>query len=412
MSVITKEVYFGTGRPEKGTAKICFDESLFFADSRIYSHSLAQFCAVFSAAGYDMPIEQNSAEKTGISAVLSEFEMSDIECYPESLENEVGYFFAHREICCDDEKRTLIFAAFLGSRYTQWYTNFDAGTGEMHEGFKQAADFVFDRLNTYIDRHSLKIEKCTFLLTGHSRGAAAANLMAARMIDENYILPERFFTYTFASPTLTRSEKAGSEKYGGIYNIINDEDFVTRCMPPQWGYRRYGKTAVLPCKNNLADYDLYLKKVNDYYSKLVPGDLYIPYRKSTKKMDSLFDNLVKYVPDINAYYNKKFNLCGDRVSLHDFFEQSLCSIIGEPAGSKKIEQGTKMLVKTSIMRPASSRALRLISDFFILYEGLAGATKGKISKQYFSYAHAVYTYCSLTEAVSESQLKEINKDLR
>lgn len=412
MSVTTKKIYFGTGKPEKGTAEICFDESLFFADSRIYSHSLAQFCAVFSAAGYDMPIEQNNAEKTGISAVLSEIEMTDIECYPESLENEVGYFFAHREICSDDEKRTLIFAAFLGSRYNQWYTNFDAGTGEIHKGFGEAANFAFGRLNTYIKKHSLKIGNCAILLTGHSRGAATANLMAARMIDENYIISDRVFTYTFASPTLTRSENAGGEKYGGIYNIINDEDFVTRCMPPQWGYRRYGKTVVLPCRNNFADYDLYLKKVNDYYSKLVPNDLYIPYRKSTKKMDSLFNNLVKHVPDINAYYNKKFNLCGSKVSLHEFFEQSLCSIIGEPAGSEKIEQGTKMLVKTSILRPASSPALRLVSDFFIFYEGLAGATKGKISKQYFSYGHAVYTYCSLIEAVSDSQLKGINKNLR
>lgn len=411
MAEITKEIFFSTGR-EKGCAKICFDENLFFADSKIYSHSLARFCAAFCCAGYDMPVKTDGNEKTGISAVLPEIEMEDIEIYPESQTNEEGYFFAHREICRKDEKRTLIFAAFIGSRYGQWYTNFDAGTGEIHKGFSDAAEFAFGRLDSYIKKLSAKTEDTVILLTGHSRGGATANLLASRLIDAEYISRERIFTYTFASPALSKSGKTEDEKYAGIFNFINDEDFVTRCMPARWGYKRYGKTVVLPCRSNLADYEPYLEKVNVIYSKLVPGEKYIPYRSGTKKMDSLFENLVKYAPDTNAYYGKKLRFCGEKITLYDFFEQSLCSIIGEPAGSPKIEQGTKALMKACLLRPASSRVLRLVSDFFIFYEGLAGFTKGKVFKQYFSGGHVVYTYFALVEAASESLLKAINKNLR
>lgn len=411
MSGAAKEIIFNSGK-NKSSIKINFDESVFFEDSKIYNHNLARVCSVFCASGYDMPVKQNNAVKTGISASLSEIEMKDIELYPLSLENEVSYFLANKEISNNKEKRTLIFAAFLGSHYGQWYTNFDAGTEEVHKGFGKAASFALDRLNAYIEKYSINKEDCVLLLTGHSRGAATANLLAAKIINDGHIKPESIFTYTFASPTLTRSEEVDSEKYGSIFNFINSEDFVTRCMPPQWGYKRYGKTLVLPCKNNFVDYKMYLKKVNSYYSILVPDNEYYPFRNSTDTMDSLFNKLIKYVPDINAYYNKAFNLNGREITLYEYFNQSLCSIIGEPAGSKKIEQGTKMLVKTSILRPCSSRALRLISDFFIFYEGLAGVTKDKISKHYFTYGHDVCTYCALVEAVSNSQIKAINKVLR
>lgn len=407
MAITKKEIFFRTVGGN-ASAEICFDEGLFFADSRVYSHALARLCAVFSTAGYDMSAERDE----GISAALTEIGMTDIELYSESLREEVGYFIAHRDVCFNGEKRALVFAAFLGSRYAQWYTNFDAGTGETHDGFGKAADFAFLRLDAYLKKYFAEDENCVILLTGHSRGAASANLLAARLIDTGCIKPERIFTYTFASPTLTRNSETDSERYRGIFNFVNGEDFVTRCMPNQWGYSRYGKTVTLPCRNNLADYEKYLETVNGFYSKIVPNDRYVPYRNGTKKMDSLFKKLVKYVPDIDAYYNRKFRLCGTKVTLFDFFEDSLCAIIGEPAGSPKIEQGTKTLVKTSVMRPASSRALRLISDFFIFYEGMAGFTQGKVFKKYFSYGHDVYTYCALVEAVSDSQLKEINENLR
>lgn len=407
MSVITKEIFFSTGK-EKGSTEVCLDEGLFFNNSSIYCHAIARFCSEYSAAGYDMPISQGESEKSGIGVSLSEIGMTDIELYPESLENEVGYFFAHKEIQCKNETRNLVFAGFIGSRYGQWYTNFDAGTDETHKGFKKASDFAFDKLCTYIKSCFSEKENLVILLTGHSRGAATANLLAARLIDTDYINKDRIFTYTFATPILTRSNKTADEKYGRIFNFINDEDFVTRCMPSQWGYKRYGKTFVLPNKNNFADYEQLLKKANTFYSRFVPGDEYVPFVNGTKTVDLLFKNFVKYVPNVNDYYNKKFNLFGKKVSLYEYFVQSLCSVIGEPAGSEKIKQGIKTLIKTSVLRPASSRALRVISDFFIFYEGLAGFTKGKVFKQYFSYGHSVYTYCALVEAVSEAELKKIN----
>ncbi len=391
-----------------GKVHVDFDENMFSADSVCYNHSLACFCAQFSIIGYDMPV--NGEKKTGgIVYALEQIGMSGIEIYSESLEDEVNYFFANRIINVSGKEYTLVFAAFLGSRLGQWYTNFDAGTCETHKGFEKCKDFIFEKLNSYISSLGIQKENTKILLTGHSRGGAVANLLASQLIDgELFASKENIYTFTFASPSVTMKSEKDEEKYKRIFNIVNDEDFVTKCMIPRWGYGRYGTTLSLPNKNNVSDYDIILKKMNEYYFDYMSGDVYFPFKDGTKTVDRLFSEFSKSVNNISEYYSKQFNSPNGKTTMYSYFRDTLCAVTGEPEGSPKKEDGMKLLLKTCFLRHKSSGVIKAIADFFVFYEGLAGATNGRISKTYFSYGHNIHTYCAYLMAVSKKELFEIN----
>ena len=115
-----------------------------------------------------------------------------------------------------------------------------------HRGFDVCATRLLNYLKTYyLNDHVQPVldaipgAKLTYWLTGHSRGAAVANLMASYLIDEG----QEVYCYTFASPYNTANTEASAEKYDCIFNLINSNDFVPTMPMPEWGFTRFGKTA-------------------------------------------------------------------------------------------------------------------------------------------------------------------------
>ena len=115
-----------------------------------------------------------------------------------------------------------------------------------HRSFDVCATRLMNYLKTYyLDEFvqpALEAEPeatLAFWLTGHSRGAAVANLMASYLIDEG----EEIFCYTFAAPYNTANTEASAQKYDCIFNLVNSNDFVPMLPMPEWGFTRYGKTA-------------------------------------------------------------------------------------------------------------------------------------------------------------------------
>ena len=104
---------------------------------------------------------------------------------------------------------------------------------------------------------------------GYSRGAAVANLLAARLNKE---LPglarEDVFVYTFATPVALGPQDYPSlqqdydnnhnadgtlkESWGesNIFNIVSSGDIVPCLMPEEWGYHRNGNDRFLPSTRN------------------------------------------------------------------------------------------------------------------------------------------------------------------
>ena len=102
-------------------------------------------------------------------------------------------------------------------------------------------------------------------LGGYSRGAAVANLTAARIRQQlPQIAQENTFVYTFAAPAaLTAADRPDLQAdydndhtadgglktdwdVSNIFNIISSGDIVARVMPEEWGYHRNGNDRFLP----------------------------------------------------------------------------------------------------------------------------------------------------------------------
>lgn len=144
------------------------------------------------------------------------------------------------------------------STLEEWSSNFDIGDrskfGEAsdwknknnHKGFDVASNRVLQKLEEYISTYCADTDHI-YWVTGHSRGAAIANIISADLVDEGNIV----FGYTFAAPNTTISEDANSSQYSCIFNLVNEDDFVP-CVPMEgWTFTRYGKTAVIDMTSDM-----------------------------------------------------------------------------------------------------------------------------------------------------------------
>lgn len=141
--------------------------------------------------------------------------------------------------------RTEVIIAIRGTGDGEWKLNLDlmpSGNYDLPyaENFSLAAEDILSVHRDYLD----SLESPVFLVTGHSRGAAVANILGARLTDIFHA--ENVYAYTFATPGTVRGEYRA---YSNIFNVINPADVIT-CLPfPQWGFERYGSDILLPVED-------------------------------------------------------------------------------------------------------------------------------------------------------------------
>ena len=192
--------------------------------------------------------------------------------------------FAHHQFTYNDKSHDVVFASIIGTHgNTEWVSNFDAGAYDSHysnletiqddhpdwtnynnhKGFDVASNRVYrDYLMPYINKYT-KGEDVIIFLTGHSRGAAIANLLGARLEKENKY---KSFTYTYAPPNSTFDE-INANTYNSIFNISNNDDFVTKIPMDIWHCKLYGKEIIVKdIKNewNTSIYSSEGKLLNSY----------------------------------------------------------------------------------------------------------------------------------------------------
>ncbi|MCH5343691.1 MAG: InlB B-repeat-containing protein, partial [Acetatifactor sp.] len=113
---------------------------------------------------------------------------------------------------------------------SDWRSNVDfknLGTGS-HEGFDAAAKEIIQKLNVLINDKSIDGDKVKFVITGHSRGAAVANLVAKTLIDSG-VPTNSVYDYNFACPDSGRDYSSNwnsNGEYDSLYNINNVRDIV------------------------------------------------------------------------------------------------------------------------------------------------------------------------------------------
>ena len=159
-----------------------------------------------------------------------------------------AYTIAKKEIELDGQTRPMLLVIVRGTQAGEWYSNFDfapshSGDTAFAENFLFAAEDVFLGLKGYIDAETNPL----VLVSGHSRGAACANLLG-RLLNARYG-SESVYAYTFATPTTVRGEV---EACPNVFNLINPCDPVTMMPLAAWGYARVGADIVLKNDESLA----------------------------------------------------------------------------------------------------------------------------------------------------------------
>ena len=174
--------------------------------------------------------------------------------YTQDPDDITEILIGHLKLRYKGKDRNMIVLVVRGTNGTnsEWTSNFDVGadttqytnlTGSHpqwthkanHKGFDVTANRVIEAVEKYLNTYSLN--EGSILITGHSRGAAVANLVGKYFEDKKTLKP---FTYTLATPNTTTDTNV--EAYKTIFNIVNTDDMVPYMPLEKWGFGKYGTT--------------------------------------------------------------------------------------------------------------------------------------------------------------------------
>ena len=202
-----------------------------------------------------------------------------------------------------EEPFTLIAIGVCGEGYkNEWESNMTAGTGQIHEGFQNAAQLVIDRLAGYIATRGIK-GRVKVWISGFSRAAAISNVAAGTLVNTGFLPKEDVYAYTFATPAAIRNPPL--EGYENIFNIINPADLIPQAMPAEWGYGRYGTDLFLPVQ----EFSSYEGALDNYIRNAANREEYnVEYNYSarltlrTRLLLAFFLDLTKNVENYTARF--------------------------------------------------------------------------------------------------------------
>lgn len=307
LSFITTPLY-SQGDVEENPCSITLESSFFENPPSKFNKDLALASLTLASAAYSYTYAVENLEALGFEHI-AKFNYAD-----SYNENAVGVIIASKKF--DD---TVLLAVLLRGTYEkEWYSNFDIGknisNNKVHAGFQNACDFALEKLKLYMFNYGIDRDHCKFLVTGHSRGAAVANLMSKNLIDKNGA--NNVYAYTFATPNTTTDENATDNHYAGIFNFINPEDFISYIPLEGWGFSKYGTTIVFPENNGSEDYEEKLSRVSRYYEELKNRPL--KTFNGTKNQTEFLNRAFELAPTVKDYYDTKYDIAGLKLSIYEY----------------------------------------------------------------------------------------------
>lgn len=292
-------VTIGTGIVEKPAAEVTigWDDAWFAEDAAVYRHELAQSSMALSGAAY---VRENRVPC--VQDALTELGFKNLKSYHYQLAlepgDQVAYTFGMKKVKNQDGKTVDLVAVVIRGtgEYTEWASNLNVGEQATHEGFAGAMEELLGNLEKYLSKAGVtekSKDSIKFLITGHSRGGAVANLLAARLPDEGWAKKENIYGYTFAAPAV--STDAVEEGYENIFNIVNEDDLVPQVPLSAWGYHRYGVDMPLPT----GDSGLFEKMNREY--KALTGQNYTSYHNpdAAAKITGALYRLIPFTSGVN-----------------------------------------------------------------------------------------------------------------
>ena len=424
--------------PNDGSKMIEFNPDAFSKPSSEYIPELSELAVCLSCMVYENSVKDEDEEHKRIAVQFKKLGFdtnSDSNSFiknhyyedptAESMDTaEQGSYspswIVHKTINTDGEDIDLVCVVIRGTYKCEWIDNFDPGIKMTHEGFEHAADHIKEISDEYIRDNINSGNKVKILITGHSRGAAVANILGKKYDDTADDADRNdIYVYTYATPNVTKSVTANDRKYSNIFNIINPEDFVTKVLPRKWNYRRYGINYVLPSKSiyprGFSKYTSYDEFVNDviektkiYIGSKAMGEakkyrVYDPYDLGMKSIEFYVNILTTSVDSIEKYYLKslgsedemlKSRKTGMEYSISSLYTLFKLSLAYYMAGDRTEEEGLYNLTCAAAIWGIVGAET---TAFF--------AWNGKLTPQ-FGSAHTAETYMAMLDLVPVDTLKK------
>ena len=222
-----------------GTTGFIYNDEWLLEDPTVVSGDLAKVSMALSGAAYDKTLVKEMIESIDYEVIGQD------DYQPKSYDESDSVAFSVGKKKIGGRTAYCIAIRGTGGEAGAWASDFNLGNPVYnegnHEGFHNAADRMQAKLESIIDLSNDPI----LWFTGHSRGAAVANILAAR-----YTASHTVFAYTFACPAVSKS--AVTEGYENIINFNNAGDAVPAMPLYEWGYRRYGITFEFGVQDDVA----------------------------------------------------------------------------------------------------------------------------------------------------------------
>ncbi|MGL5440534.1 MAG: lipase family protein [Filifactoraceae bacterium] len=287
----------------KNPIQFTVDYRMFFENNKDYKNDLAKLAWLYAFDIYSCNPEKEAEDKVFIKTTKSlnidakndntklqkNFGMKDVENivinkdnYFEDKDDITEIVIGHRKVSYKGKEKEIVLFVVRGTNgtHSEWSSNFDVGadtkeyydaTGEdvteekhphwknkyNHKGFDVTANRVIEKVDDYLSRHSLN--SGSILITGHSRGAAVANLLAKSFVDKKKF---NVYAYTFATPNNTTAKNVGN--YNEIFNIVNNDDLIPYMPLTKWGFNKYGQIRKISVKDNYEDSSAFDNKKSSF----------------------------------------------------------------------------------------------------------------------------------------------------
>lgn len=305
--------------------------------SSVYHHGIARIACLLSEISY-VDVDKNPFD----NVLYSAYHLMGVEDnkiwfdykldYHDSFgNNQAGVSFASKKIKSSLGDRTLVYLTVRGTplNANEWLSNLnisDSTKAEtlFHEGFFVTARKIYSELLKYLHQENIEAKDSFFLITGHSRGAAVANLIGKMLSNSGEFNTDLVYVYTFATPNVTTANDIKDEKYNFIINIENAEDLVSAVPPKRekWNFGKYGQIKVLPNLWNTDNYTyekIYLEDMNFYFKQFLHRE-YCPLKQGPFLSIQVSRSFTKFNKTVEAYYKGKtsFRNMGEKIFLSVF----------------------------------------------------------------------------------------------
>ncbi len=337
-------------KEEDYTAEYFYSDDYFMQGAAVYNPSLAtmSLCLEMSAFGSNVGGKTDYLYKyRNAEQLLSEIGFEDIRANDDYKDvpkpDTIGVIVAHKDIEVRGSQKTVIALAIRGGGYeAEWGSNFQVGESGDHGGFSAASLKAHGFLEEYIEDHSEDFQDDVAVwMTGFSRAAATANLLAGKLTADGEIGgislgAHNIYAYCFATPMGRLTTAADQGTYTNIHNIVNPYDLVTKVAPAYWSFGRYGvDEPVIPgdWEKNQEYYDEMMRIFRDLETEWVEKSVdeedneHVLYKFKSKHLD-IFET------DENDETHFSFTIEDNDRTMSEFLD-SLVTAIAVGAGGRE-----------------------------------------------------------------------------